>query len=732
MIRNVSLLGLSGCGKSSLVDGIVGDDGASPPAVHLPRCVDTACGNRVNLMDTQGGSGSTLGVNLVADGAVIVVSAGEPIGDATCRVLKECIRYGVVPLLFVNKVDALFGHPEEDVLSSLSETIQNANSAFSTPPFSKGTILFGSVLQRWAVPWCSDGNISLRSCLSPIFETFCDDSVESLQETYPLRQSMLSTIVATLPGTKEAQKERIDRLIDPYVYHNAESAGKDVTANPYYTAVKESEVEGLGVLHVFQVVPEWGRIEGGSTSCKVYARMMSGSISCTMPGNVRYKSFSESSDSAAVDPHAIHQTTHRITAVQRLGDDGENEEIDTITPGNILIITGLLHRELALPNTTWIENGVPSAPSIPIELMFILRCEWGLEKGLASNAHLAVDVEMCRVGDHNDLTFCLKKLQKYDSSLGASVAESGLLTLHGTGVQHLQDRIHLLESLLEGKHLRTSPIFSTLRETVTTTSPTLLARSPNRHNRLYGTASPLGLDLCEELDSFQQMEHPFYDRTVFSNVLEKKFGWGAGEVWVFSPAAGPNLMVDVTKKERVSSWEVGVQRAWLYSSLCGPICGEPIRGVTMSVVDTKLTGDHIHRGAGQVIPMLRNAFHGFLLSALPTLLEPSYEIEVLIPMPSLSSAFSAANSRRSTVISLTEPTSGVCNTATLLLQVPASSLVSLSEALQEWPQRTRFARWTPLHGVLSEESSNVAQTAAVQRRRKGMSETIPTSSHVLS
>ena len=73
-----------------------------------------------------------------------------------------------------------------------------------------------------------------------------------------------------------------------------------------------------------------------------------------------------------------------------------------------------------------------------------------------------------------------------------------------------------------------------------------LSKSPNKHNRLYVLAEPLGDELTnaiesEEISSKQEQK----DR---ARKLADKFGWDindARKIWCFGPeTTGPNLLVD--------------------------------------------------------------------------------------------------------------------------------------------------------------------------------------------
>merc|ERR1711865_424452 len=127
------------------------------------------------------------------------------------------------------------------------------------------------------------------------------------------------------------------------------------------------------------------------------------------------------------------------------------------------------------------------------------------------------------------------------------------------------------------------------RETVTQeSSQTCLAKSPNKHNRLYLVAEPMQDDLSKEIE-----EGPCGPKAELKErvkIMKEKYDWDDGEarkIWAWGPeTSGANLVVDKTQgvqylleiKEHVAS-------AWQWISKEGPLCeenereGTPLRQV---------------------------------------------------------------------------------------------------------------------------------------------------------
>jgi elongation factor 2 len=121
----------------------------------------------VNLIDTPGhvdfGGDVTRAMRAV-DGALVVVDAIEGAMPQTETVLRQSLREGVKPALFINKVDRLINElregPEEmqerlmDVIGDVNELIRGMTEEEDydwTVSVEDGTVAFGSALYKWGV-----------------------------------------------------------------------------------------------------------------------------------------------------------------------------------------------------------------------------------------------------------------------------------------------------------------------------------------------------------------------------------------------------------------------------------------------------------------------------------------------------------------------------------------------------------------------------------------------------
>merc|ERR1712087_866902 len=170
------------------------------------------------------------------------------------------------------------------------------------------------------------------------------------------------------------------------------------------------------------------------------------------------------------------------------------------------------------------------------------------------------------------------------------------------------------------------------RETVNeTSSQTCLAKSPNKHNRIYLTAEPMSDELCAAMEDGKL--GPKAEAKERARTLREKFDWDEGaarKIWCWGPETeGANVVVETTKE--------------------GPLCEENMRGIRFNIMDVTLHTDAIHRGAGQIMPPTRRCCFAAELTAKPTLQEPVFLVEITCPQEAMSGVYACMQPRRGQV-----------------------------------------------------------------------------------
>merc|ERR1719362_2104473 len=227
----------------------------------------------------------------------------------------------------------------------------------------------------------------------------------------------------------------------------------------------------------------------------------------------------------------------------------------------------------------------------------------------------------------------LKKLSKSDPLVVCTTEESGEHVIAGCGELHVEICLKdLREEDAQCDFSISDPVVS-YRETVAgESSITCLAKSTNKHNRIYLKAEPK-------------------ERV---KMMKEKFEWSdadARKIWCWGPETeGANVVVDVTQavqylleiKEHVTS-------AFQWATKEGPLCDENMRAIRFNLIDVTLHADSIHRGAGQIMPPTRRACFAAEMTGMPTLQEPVFLVEITSPKDAMSGVYSCMNMRRGCV-----------------------------------------------------------------------------------
>ncbi|KAL2391837.1 Elongation factor 2, partial [Exophiala dermatitidis] len=166
------------------------------------------------------------------------------------------------------------------------------------------------------------------------------------------------------------------------------------------------------------------------------------------------------------------------------------------------------------------------------------------------------------------------------------------------------------------------------RETVgDKSSMTALSKSPNKHNRLYVIAEPLGEEVSKDIENGKI--NPRDDFKARARILADEHGWDvtdARKIWAFGPdTTGANLLVDQTKAvQYLNEIKDSVVSGFQWATREGPIAEEPMRSIRFNIMDVTLHADAIHRGGGQIIPTARRVLYAATLLADPGLQEPVF------------------------------------------------------------------------------------------------------------
>ena len=258
-----------------------------------------------------------------------------------------------------------------------------------------------------------------------------------------------------------------------------------------------------------------------------------------------------------------------------------------------------------------------------------------------------------------------------------------------------------------------------------------LSKSPNKHNRLFCKAKPLGDDLSLMIEN--EEIGPKSDSKERSKTLVEKFDWEKDEtqkIWCFGPdASGPNMMIDVAKGAQfLNEIKDSMESAFQWATKEAVMCEENLRGVRIDIHDCALHTDAIHRGGGQLIPTGRRVIFACELTAAPRFQEPVFLCEIQTPDDVVGGIYQTLTQRRGIVIS-EEPIAGT-PLVNMKAYLPVGESFGFTQALRAatsgraFPQCV-FDHWEELAGDPLEAGSKANEIVESIRKRKGLKPGVP-------
>ena len=562
----------------------------------------------INLIDTPGhvdfGGDVTRAMRAV-DGALVVVDAVEGAMPQTETVVRQALREGVKPALFINKVDRLISELQEgpqemqqrllNVISDVNELIRGMTQDMDdvddwTVSVEEGTVAFGSALYKWGVSMPSMQRTGMD--FGDIIELEQAGERQQLHERTPLSNVVLDMVCEHFPNPVDAQPRRI-----PRVWRGDDSL--DIAET-----MRMVDDDGEVVLMVTDIGidPHAGEIATG--------RVFSGTIE---KGQELYVSGTAG--------------TNRVQSVG-IFMGGEREEVERVPAGNIAAVTGL--RDAIAGSTV---SSVEMTPFESIEHI--------------SEPVITKSVEAKSMDDLPKLIQTLRQVSKEDPTIQVTINEdTGEHLISGQGELHLEVITQRIERN-QGIPVTTGEPIVVYREAIREPSDTVEGMSPNRHNRFYLRAEPLPEEIVEgirlgdismdmpELERREALQEAGMDKDTAQNVEE---------------IHTTNVLIDDTKGIQHLNETMELVIEGLEEALDdGPLAAEPVQGTLLRLEDARLHEDAIHRGPAQVIPATREAVHRALIDGKIALLEPIQDVRIDVPSEHMGPASGEIQGRRGRV-----------------------------------------------------------------------------------
>jgi len=562
----------------------------------------------VNLIDTPGhvdfGGDVTRAMRAV-DGALVVVDAVEGAMPQTETVLRQALREGVKPALFINKVDRLISElqegPEEmqerllSVIRDVNELIRGMTEEMDdiedwTVSVEEGTVGFGSALYKWGVSMPSMQRTGMD--FGEIMELERADERQELHERTPLSDVVLDMVCEHFPNPVDAQPMRIPRIWRG----DSESELADT--------MRMVDEDGEVVLMVTDigVDPHAGEIAAG--------RVFSGTLE---KGQELYVS-----------------GTAGKNRVQSVGIymGGEREEVEHVPAGNIAAVTGLKD---AIAGST-----VSSVEMTPFESIDHI-----------SEPVITKSIEAKNMDDLPKLIETLRQVSKEDPTIQIEINEdTGEHLVSGQGELHLEVQTQRIERN-QGIPVNTGEPIVVFREAIQQPSGDVEGISPNRHNRFYLEIEPLSDEIRESIKRGDiSMDMPELERR---EALQEA-GMDKDTSQDVETIHRANILVDETKGIQHLNETMELVIEGMEEALDdGPLAAEPVEGALIRLHDARLHEDTIHRGPAQVIPAVRNAVHNALVKGEVRLMEPMQDVRIDVPNEHMGAASGEIQGRRGRV-----------------------------------------------------------------------------------
>jgi len=732
----------------------------------------------INLIDSPGHvdfSSEVTAALRVTDGALVVVDCVSGVCVQTETVLRQAIGERIRPVLLMNKMDLALLTLQlemEDMYQTFQKIIEDVNVIVGTygeddGPMGdiqvnpqNGTVGFGSGLHGWAftlkdfakmyvskfkmeedklmkrlwgnqfyhgkekkwykeqVPGAQRGFTFY--VLKPIYEVFnsCMNKTKEealaliekigikltteekendgkqllkviMRKWLPAGSAMLQMIVIHLPSPVTAQKYRTELLYEGPI--------DDEVA----TATKACNPDGPLMMYISKMVPTtdkgrfyaFGRVFAGTVATGQKVRIMGPNY---VPG--KKEDLYEKS---------IQRT---ILMMGRY-----TESIEDVPCGNICGLVGV-DQYLVKTGTISTHKEAHNMRVMKFSVSPVVR----------------VAVECKNPSDLPKLVEGLKRLAKSDPMVQCVIEESGEHIIAGAGELHLEICLKDLEEDHAGIPItKTDPVVS-YRETVSEMSEiTCLAKSPNKHNRLFMKAEPLPDGLAEDIEKGEVA--PRQEAKERGRYLSEKYNFDpteARKIWCFGPeGTGPNLLIDCTKAvQYLNEIKDSVVAGFQWATKEGVLMEENMRSTRFNIYDVTLHADAIHRGGGQIIPTARRVIYACQLTAAPRLLEPMYLVEIQCNEVAVGGTFSTLNKRRGVVFE--QQPVGNTPQITVKAHLPVNESFGFTADLrsqtggQAFPQCV-FDHWQIMAGDPFDSQSKPGVIVTETRKRKGLKEGIP-------
>ncbi len=639
----------------------------------------------INLIDTPGhvdfGGDVTRAMRAV-DGAIVLVCAVEGMMPQTETVLRQALKERVKPVLFINKVDRLIKEVKltpEQMQERFVKIIGNVNSFINdiAPEeykkkwqvnVNEGSVCFGSAYHKWAlsVPFMKKKGITFKDVIEA-YKAEDEAKIKELRKKAPLHETILGMVIKHHPNPIEAQKYRIHKI-----WHGdyESTEGK---------ALINCDPKGpiAFVCTKIDMDKHAGEVAAG--------RLFSGTVK---QGDEVYMNLAKKS--VRIQQVLVYKAATRF-------------QVDEAPSGNIIGLVGL--------KDVYAGETVSTKPIEPFEAI----------KHIFEPV-VTKSIEAKKAADLPRLVEVLRQVTKEDPSITIEInEETGENLMHGMGELHLE----VIENRIrkdKGLDILTSQPIVVYRETLSKKSPEAEGRTPNKHNIFYMIVEPLEDPVYQAIKSGEipEMRVKKKDMELWKKL--EKLGVESKESRQYFAMYKGNVLLDKTRGI-VHIGEVMDMVADAFEEVIreGPLAREPCVKLKISLMDTKLHEDPIHRGPAQVMPAVRDAIRIAMLKANAVLFEPIQIFQFEAPVGFMGEISKLIQNKRGQLLEMEQEGERIVVKAKL----PVAETFGLASDLRSATEG-RGVQFV-IDQIFERLPSELQTKVVLQiRKRKGLKEELPT------
>jgi len=628
----------------------------------------------VNLIDTPGHV--DFGFHVVramraVDGVCLVVDAVEGVMPQTETNLRQALKERTKPVVFINKIDRLINELKFDanqMQERFVKIINQINKIIDTnaPPekreewsigVAKGNVAFGTAYNKWAISVTSMKKFNIG--FKDIFEKCSNAEHAWLVERSPLDEVLLEMFVKHLPNPKDAQPYRI-----PVLWKNGDvntTEGKSMMAC-------DNKAKPIGVC--FGVT--YDEHAGEVAIVRLFAGVVEKGTLLYVFGKKNY---------AKVQQVGIYMGPDRVAA-------------NKVIAGNIGAFVGL--------KDVYVGETLSAEPIIPFEQIKHY-----------SEPVITKSIEVKEQKDLPKLIEALRAISKEDPTIKVALnQDTGEHLMSGNGELHLEIIEYKIRVERKIPIITSAPIV-VYREALLGSAGPIEGKSPNKHNKLKVTVTPLEPEIMKAIDDGTISEGRPKGREVWEKLVE--LGMDRNEARNIYDIHNASVFLNGTKGiQNLNEVEELLVQGFEEALDQGPLAKEQMRGVKVILEDANLHEDNIHRGPAQMLPAIKRPIYAAMLIAGVTLLEPKQKVLINTQQEYAGNVITLTNGRRGTLVSMEQE--GENATVVTLLPVAemfgfANDLRGVTQGRAIWYQE--YAGYHPMPKEL------VAKVVKQIRERKG-------------